>query len=67
MDMYGGVKLNLLALLSSELDGGEWSTAHPSCYIQGKNPRYSLDRRLGGPQSWSGHGGKEKIPVSIRN
>jgi hypothetical protein len=29
-------------------------------YPQGKSPWYSLDRRLGGPQSQSGHGGKEK-------
>jgi hypothetical protein len=25
-----------------------------------KNPRYPLDRRLSGPQSWSGRGGEEK-------
>jgi hypothetical protein len=25
-----------------------------------KEPQYPLDRRLGVPQSWSGHGGKEK-------
>jgi hypothetical protein len=30
-------------------------------YPQGKCPRYPLDRRLGGPQSQSGCGGKEKI------
>jgi hypothetical protein len=29
-------------------------------YPQGKSPRYPLDRRLGGPQSRSGHGGEEK-------
>jgi hypothetical protein len=29
-------------------------------YRQGKNPGYSLDRRLGGPQSRSGRGGEEK-------
>jgi hypothetical protein len=27
---------------------------------QGKSPWYPLDRRLGGPQSRSGHGGEEK-------
>jgi len=27
---------------------------------QGKCPCYPLDRRLGGPQSCSGHGGEEK-------
>jgi hypothetical protein len=29
-------------------------------YLQGKRPRYPLDRRLGGIQSRSGHGGEEK-------
>jgi hypothetical protein len=31
-----------------------------SLYTQGKNPLYSLDRRLGGPQSRSGHDGEQK-------
>jgi hypothetical protein len=29
-------------------------------YPQGKSPFYTLDRRLGGPQSRSGRGGEEK-------
>jgi hypothetical protein len=29
-------------------------------YLQGKSPQYPLDRRLGGPQSQSGHGAEEK-------
>jgi hypothetical protein len=29
-------------------------------YPQGRSPRYPLDRRLVGPQSWSGGGGEEK-------
>jgi hypothetical protein len=29
-------------------------------YPQGKNPWYPLDRRLGGPQSHSGHCGEDK-------
>jgi hypothetical protein len=29
-------------------------------YRQGKSPWYPLDRRLGGPQSRSGHNGEEK-------
>jgi hypothetical protein len=29
-------------------------------YPEGKSPLYPLDRRLGGPQSWSGHSGEEK-------
>jgi len=29
-------------------------------YPQAKSPRYPLDRRLGGPQGWSGSGGEER-------
>jgi hypothetical protein len=29
-------------------------------YLQGKSPWYPLDRRLGGPKSWSGCSGEEK-------
>jgi len=29
-------------------------------YSPEKSPQYPLDRRLGGPQSQSGHGGEEK-------
>jgi hypothetical protein len=30
-------------------------------YPQGNSPRYPLDRRLDGPQSWSGRRGEDKI------
>jgi hypothetical protein len=30
-----------------------------------KEPQYSLGRRVGVPQSWSGHGGKEKVFPSL--
>jgi hypothetical protein len=37
------------------LDGGERSASHPvALYTWGEDPRYPLDRRLGGPQSQSG-------------
>jgi len=35
-------------------------------YPQGKSPWYPLDRRLGGPQSCSGHGGEE-LPDIMSN
>jgi hypothetical protein len=55
MKIYGGVEVQTHAILTSALDGGEWSDLPP-----GKEPpRYPLDRRLGGPQSRSGHGGEE--------
>jgi hypothetical protein len=34
-------------------------------YSQGKSPWYTLDRRLGGPQSRSGHGGVKKHSQSL--
>jgi hypothetical protein len=34
-------------------------------YPQGKSPWYPLDRRLGGPQSRSGHSGEEKNSQSL--
>jgi len=33
-------------------------------YLQGKNHQYFMGRRLGGPQSQSGLGGKEKVTAS---
>jgi hypothetical protein len=44
------------AFLTSALEGGEWSASR----LGPLYPRYPLDRRLGGPQSRSGHGGEEK-------
>jgi hypothetical protein len=32
----------------------------PASLLPGKEPQYPLDRRVGGPQSRSGHGGEEK-------
>jgi hypothetical protein len=47
---------------TSVLDGGEWSASRPGRALPpGKGPRYPLDRRLGGPQSRSGHRGYRKI------
>jgi hypothetical protein len=34
-------------------------------YPQGKDPQYPLDRRLGGPQSRSGHRGYKKNPLPL--
>jgi len=34
-------------------------------YPQGKKPQYQLDRRLDGPQSWSGCSGEKKNSLSL--
>jgi len=46
--------------LTSALDGGEWSASRPGLFTPGKEPWYSLVRRLGGAQSCSQRGAEEK-------
>jgi hypothetical protein len=53
--------------LTSVLDGGEWSASRPGRFTKGESPRYSLDRRLGGPQSQSGRNVEEKNLSSAGN
>jgi hypothetical protein len=58
---YWEVEVQLHLILTSALDGGEWSASRPrQLYLQGKSLWYTLDRRLDGPQSRSGRGGEEK-------
>jgi len=40
---------------NSALDGDGWSTLRSDSFTSGKETRYPLYRRLGGPQSGSGH------------
>ena len=40
--------------------GDERSTSRPGRFNSEKEPRHTLNRRLGGPQGWSGRLGKEK-------
>ena len=39
--------------LASALDGGEWSTLRPGRFDPGKETRYPLYRKVGGPQGRS--------------
>jgi hypothetical protein len=56
MKGYGGVDVQVhMALV-----GGELSASRTDRFTSGKEPRYPLDRRLGGPQSRSGRRGEEK-------
>jgi hypothetical protein len=55
---WGGEEVQLYSFLTSALDGGEWSASRPCRALPwGKDPRYPLNRRLGGPQSRSGRRG----------
>jgi hypothetical protein len=54
----GERKYSSISLLTLALDRGEWSASRPSQALPpGVDPGYPLDRRLGGPQSWSRHRG----------
>jgi hypothetical protein len=48
--------------LPSALDGGGWSTLRPGRFTPGKETRYPLYRRLGGPQGRSGRVRKVSPP-----
>jgi hypothetical protein len=62
MKANGVVDVEIHIFLTSALAGGEWSASRPGRFTPGKEPRYSLDRRLDGPQSRYGRRGEEKIP-----
>jgi hypothetical protein len=60
---YGGVDLQIRIFLTSATIGGEWSASRLSRFtLRGESPQYTLDRRLGEPQSRSGRYGEVKIP-----
>jgi hypothetical protein len=47
--------------LASALDKGDWSASHPNHVTPGEEaPSTPSDRRLVGPQRWSGHCGVKK-------
>jgi hypothetical protein len=54
-----------LFLLFSALDGGGWSTSRPGRFTPGKESRYPLYRRLGGPQGRSGRVRKISPPLGL--
>jgi hypothetical protein len=63
----GGEEVWLLLILDL---GTRWEwvvsvTPLPRFYSRGKDPRYPLYRRLGGPQSRSGHRGQRKNPLLL--
>jgi hypothetical protein len=52
----GERKYSSYSFLTLTVDWGEWSASRPGRALPPeKDPRYPLDRRLDGPQSWSGH------------
>jgi hypothetical protein len=56
--LVGGRRYSSYSFLTLILDGGGWSASRPGRALpRGKDFRYPLYRRLGGPQSRSGHKG----------
>jgi len=56
MESQGERMYSPYSFTTSAIDGGEWSESRPGRALPpGKDPRCPLDRRLGGPQSRSGH------------
>jgi hypothetical protein len=67
MKVYWEWRYSSTHSLTSAVDGGEWSASHPGRFItRERTPFNPLDRRLGGPQSRSEHGGDEKSPSPRR-
>jgi len=57
MKAYRGRRGIAPLIFNLSLDGGERLTSHLGHFTPRKEARYPLNRRLGGPWSWSGHFG----------
>jgi hypothetical protein len=63
---WGERRYSSYSFLTLALDGGEWSASRSGHALPwGKDPRYPLYRRLGGPQSQSGHRDYRKNPLPL--
>jgi hypothetical protein len=68
MKAYGEVDVEIHIFLTLALAGGEWSASCPGHFTLGEQPPwYPLERRLGGPQSWSGQCGENSWPYRDSN
>ena len=47
-------------MVTSTLDGGEWSTSCYGHFSHEKKKKHPMNGRLGRPQNWSEHSGEEK-------
>jgi hypothetical protein len=66
MKALGGSKYSSYSFSTSALDAGSGQRHAPDAlYPRGMNAQYPLYRRLGGPQSRSGHRGYRKNPFRL--
>jgi hypothetical protein len=62
---YSGSLGKAVLALSLGTEGGEWLTSRSGRFIPGKEPRYLLNRKLGGIQCQCGRFGEEKNLLAI--
>jgi hypothetical protein len=63
---WGDRQYSSYSFFTSALEGVSGQHHVPAAlYLRGKDPRYPLYRRLGGPQSWSGHRNYRKNPLPL--
>jgi hypothetical protein len=65
MKAYKGSRGIAPPIRNLELDGDEWSTSRPGRFTARKEPQYTLDRGLCGPQSRSARFGDEKTLLPL--
>jgi hypothetical protein len=64
----GGVEIEHHTFLTTTLNEDEWSASCFAALSSEKTCRYSMDKRVHGPQIWlRGSGDKEKVPDLARN
>jgi len=56
----GGVQVLLHLFLTWALGGGEWPASGPGRFTAGNEHSDAMNKRMGGPQTWSGVFGEEK-------
>ena len=62
MKAHRGVEVQLHSIFTSALEGENWVALLPSCFTpKGNSSKYTLDRRLYGHHSQSGHSGKKSL------
>jgi hypothetical protein len=62
---YSVVEVWRHSFLSLDFDGVDWSVLRPDNFNLGKQPRYPLNGKLGGPLHRSGRFGGEKILLTM--
>jgi hypothetical protein len=63
-DVLGSGGIAVRIFFTSALGGGEWSASRHRCFTLREEPRYPLDRRLGGSRAGLDTVAKRKFPIT---